>query len=262
MGRYKHDPNDSRLGNLFMQASEEAPKLDAPLEERVLPPEVSGSVVIVPINDKPAYDMTKNNLKPFFSKVRRVGGSRILSFEDHFTLAREEYDGIYAAEAHDRGVFTGEYGFPHEILTLMTPSEIIASFRGIGRIKSGHSRLVPQEERYGKLIKEKTFVELLSRMIANGRNRYNALSVMWRKENAERQIPKIGDRLEVVSEEGRESLYRMLSQPLRPARHPYRANPGGREHVEAFYFMGIDTYVPRIIELFSQLYALKAPRKV
>lgn len=261
MGKYKHDPNDPRLGNLFAQAG---PRKEASLEKRVdkAVEEGSGSVVIAPLNDRLGYDVTRDTLRPFFSKVRRVGGSRLLSFEDHFNLARETYEGVYSGEAHNRGAFTGEYGTPHEILIHLTPSEIIALFREIGRIKSGQTRFVTQDERYARLIKEKSFVELLSRMVMNGRNRYNALSVMWRKENAGTQVPKIGDRLVIISEEGHENFYKMLSQPLRPARHPYRAAPGGREHVEAFYFMGIDTYIPRIIELFSELYNMKALRKV
>ena len=265
--RYRHYPSDQRQGSLFpiRQSDEIGRSL-----ERILAAAPStlatdytseGTTITHPINDLPGYGINPKTTVPFFSKIKRFGGSREISHEDHFKLAREVYDGVYAAESHKHNVFTGQYGVPHELLIHMAPSEIIAVYNAIGRIKSGRSAYATAGKRYDGLIREKPFIGLISRMVEGGRHDYNALSIMHRKENREKSVPPLTDRLSVVSKEAKEEFYTMLSEPLVPARHPYRAAPATGD-VNSFYRNGIDTYLGSLFGLLAELYRMKAPRKV
>ncbi len=204
----------------------------------------------------PDYNVNEGSLKPFFSKVT-IGEDReaIISHRDHFYASQKTHFGVYVMESHRHGIFTGEYGVPHEVLISLSlrggPSEVLSIYLGGYEVKAMNGA------KYRELL-QSSFDTIVTELVRLGMQ-YNAIRIMRRKEDkiSSIPIPSLSWRLSRVSDEVRREFHRAFESPLNLVRDPYRTEMAPKENPEIFHYNGIDTYVGKLISIFQQLYALK-----
>ncbi len=205
------------------------------------------------------YNVNLETLRTLRSKVRRIGTSYSLSFEDHLKLARDIFHGVYEMESNLHGQFDGRYGVPHEILNSLTTSEILSLYRACHEYKLERQRPgIGPQERY-KILKSKSFVSQILEFINSGQRGYNAISTMSGKERRSMSRLPLAQRLERISLQAAEQFYQALIQTRTPIRDPVDAAPRFHaQDVELFYLNGIDIYIGKLTSMFHQLYQMKA----
>jgi len=203
------------------------------------------------VNIRPGYGINNETLKPFFNPVSFNERKEFqLSFFDHFLASKHLYNGIFAMEDHSEiGLIKGR-GIPHEVLTRLRPSEIVSVY-----IMSYTAKY--KDRSWYNLLLGLPSNKIIKKLTNEGIQRYNAVRMMKKGEDKAREYAPLDSRLASLSNDGKNKFYEAFRTKQLSVREPYRTGPFTSENSERFYQYGIDTFVPKIIEVFQDIYKLK-----
>ena len=141
-------------------------------------------------------------------------------------------------------------GIPHEVLTRLRPSEIVSVY-----IMSYTAKY--KDRSWYNLLLGLPSNKIIKKLTNEGIQRYNAVRMMKKGEDKAREYAPLDSRLASLSNDGKNKFYEAFRTKQLSVREPYRTGPFTSENSERFYQYGIDTFVPKIIEVFQDIYKLK-----